>query len=653
MKRVFAVVACLFTAVTVFSQNQQVVDSLTQLMNAAEEDTAKVICMMNLAWHYRDSDPQKFIDLTSRALDQSKKINYRFGLSKAYILLGIMHTIQGDFPKAEEYYLLCKKVKEELGDSLGISSVLNNIGLIHLYQSGFEKALDYFLQSLKIEERLGEKQSIAEVYVNIGNVYMAMKNYDKALEYYSTYEKINRGMGNKYSIPEVYNNMGQVLSMKNDLVKAKKYFEDGITVSRETGNRNMEASCMAGIAALLTVDEKFREAVDLMKRSITMHEELQNQEELTNSLNQLGMIYNKMKNYDDAIGVLYRSISISRKIGLKKNIANAYASIAESYERKNDFENAYRSMYYYSAYTDSVLNEKNTRIVAEMESKFQNEKKEKENALLTQENEKKELALTKKQTQLYLLAGAIALIVFASAYLYNRNKLKQQLTMNEEILKQEKLRLSAIINTQEEERKRISSELHDGLGQMFSAVRINVAALENKLKLNGDSKEKFSGILEMIDDSCKELRNISHNMMPALLVKSGLIPALKELASKASNSDSIMIHVDYDENIQRPSPEIEINIFRIVQELASNIQKYSSATKLNISLNEANNQLTLMLEDNGKAFSKTLLENSKGNGWYNINSRLRMMNGKIELDSKEEKGTVVTIEVPYVKNTSC
>ncbi len=626
--------------INVQAQNQEVVDSINALIHSAPNDTLRIRYTYDLAWHYRDSDPEKFHQLTGEALNASIKKKYLFGIAKGYILNGIMNTIQGNFDQAEKDYLECKKVREQMHDTLGVAAVLNNIGANHLYLGNLQKALDYFFQSLRIEETCsGSAQHIAQSYVNIGDVYIAMKEFDKAIEYFNKYMEVNKGLGNIYSVPEVFANLGNAWQMKGDSEKAFFYFTEGINVCRETGNLNTEAACLAGLGVYYSEKEMGDTALVYFKRAIEIHEQIGNLESLANTLNELANTLTNLKREDEAIGVLYKSVSIGREIGAKKAIAGSYKTLATAYEKKKDFQNAFEAEKYYNLYTDSVLNEENSRNIAEMEAKYKNEKAERENLQLVRENETKELEIARKQNLIYLFSGLTGITLLGSLFIYNRKKLQQQQLLNEEIRRQEALRLKAIINTQEEEQKRIAAELHDGLGSMLSAARINLASLET----NTDSNPKIKTTLEAIDDSCRELRNISHNMMPALLMKSGLFPALEELTHRLEHTSGIRFSLDYDPSMPAIKNDTAVHLYRIVQELINNIIKYSQATEVHISANVDNNQLTLMIEDNGKGFNTDELKNSKGNGWYNIHSRLQLINGEIELDSQPGNGTVATI----------
>ena len=249
------------------------------------------------------------------------------------------------------------------------------------------------------------------------------------------------------------------------------------------------------------------------------------------------------------------------------------------------------------------------------------------------------MKLAEQRIQLAVMAGILLFGVFGAMLFHNKNKLIQQRILTAEIQKQEKLRLKAIIDSQETERQRIAAELHDGLGQVLSAARVNLAASDQ-------SDIHFATALDLIDKSCSDLREISHNMMPSLLKKAGLTAALYEIADRINQAGKVIVSIDHDEKFERLKPEIEIQIFRIAQELINNILKYAEASEVQIQLMKEEDVFTMMVEDNGKGFDKEILNTTSGNGWYNINSRLKLISGEVEIDTRPGSGTVITLIIP-------
>ena len=151
-----------------------------------------------------------------------------------------------------------------------------------------------------------------------------------------------------------------------------------------------------------------------------------------------------------------------------------------------------------------------------------------------------------------------------------------------------------------------------------------------------------------MDDAVKEIRAISHNLMPNALVKSGLVAAVKEFVSKLNNSDKLKINLEITGLQQRLEPTSETILFRVLQELVSNIVKHANANQISIQLLQHENEITLMVEDNGIGFDTSSKDEMNGLGLKNIQSRIAFLNGQFNIDSATGKGTTVVIEIPFV-----
>jgi two-component system NarL family sensor kinase len=200
--------------------------------------------------------------------------------------------------------------------------------------------------------------------------------------------------------------------------------------------------------------------------------------------------------------------------------------------------------------------------------------------------------------------------------------------------------LKAVIASQEEERKRFAADLHDGLGQMISALRLSLS--HEKVDANA-----LSHALGVLNDMNIEIRNIAFNLMPQVLMKSGLEEALKEFALRINRAGSVSVSVQtFDLDNDMPA-EHRIALYRICQEWVNNVIKYSGGNHISIQLVKHPQELVLTIEDNGRGFDPNSLLESQGNGWKNINSRLHMIKGSIEIDTqKDRQGTTLIISVP-------
>ena len=197
--------------------------------------------------------------------------------------------------------------------------------------------------------------------------------------------------------------------------------------------------------------------------------------------------------------------------------------------------------------------------------------------------------------------------------------------------------MKAVIQAQEEERKRIAKDLHDGIVQQLGGLKLG---LQNVFKSKSEEESK---LIKVLDDSAQELRVLSHKMMPKSLSELGLIPALEDMLSNTLGNTNI----EYDfENFgikDRLKENIEISLYRITQELIQNVIKHSGATKANVQLFKAGSDIVLIVEDNGMGIKKS---ESSGIGLMNISSRLDTINGNVNFEPSPESGTLATVKIP-------
>lgn len=222
------------------------------------------------------------------------------------------------------------------------------------------------------------------------------------------------------------------------------------------------------------------------------------------------------------------------------------------------------------------------------------------------------------------------------------------MNLQAEVMKQQDLATKAIINAEENERKRIAADLHDGVGQMMSAAKMNLSAFENEISFKDETqKVYFDKLIGLVDESCREIRSVSHQMMPNALLKSGLASAVKEFIDKI---DTKIIKINlYTEGLnERLDGNIETVLYRVIQECVNNVIKHSGADKLDISLIKDADGIAATVEDNGKGFDMNDKLKFEGIGLKNITSRIEFLKGSVDFDSSPGKGTLIAIHVPFV-----
>lgn len=351
-----------------------------------------------------------------------------------------------------------------------------------------------------------------------------------------------------------------------------------------------------------------------------------------------------------------------KKAELQLSIAAQYKNLADTLRAqyyltayqselanaKKEFENAFNLQKKLRQYRIQMDYRENTLKIAQANVKYQTEKKERQ--ILEEQLQKKKLTIS--------LGGGIAVISILSLFLYLNGKRKQaiaekekqiQAQKTEKILKDKELEsINAMLIGQEKERKRLAAELHDNLGSTLVTVRMHINHLEQHIDKVKNPKEYISNTYSLIDDAYQKVRHISHEKNIGVLPNEGLLPALDNLTKNISKTGKIALTLEEFGLNKRLNGEMEITLFRIIQELVTNMVKHSQATEGNINLTQFDNELSIIIEDNGIGFDVTKYYNSKkaGMGLGSIEKRIEHLNGTMEIDSTISKGTSILIDLP-------
>jgi signal transduction histidine kinase len=256
----------------------------------------------------------------------------------------------------------------------------------------------------------------------------------------------------------------------------------------------------------------------------------------------------------------------------------------------------------------------------------------------------------------YSISFLIALIIIiASIFFYRVQSQKTKLEIEKKYLSElaissDKLRvekqkrLTAMIDGQESERIRISRELHDGLGQYLLAIKVRMEEMCSQI--SGKLYDELCVIKTMFVETIDETKRISNNLMPLMLDELGIVTALNNLCNELSATTKIKIDFVSFGIPDHINNKITTYIYRILQEALSNAVKYSGATEINVQLLGNNEQINLIVQDNGKGFIIDAENKSRGNGLNNINERATILNGVFEIESKIGEGTILNIKIP-------
>lgn len=320
------------------------------------------------------------------------------------------------------------------------------------------------------------------------------------------------------------------------------------------------------------------------------------------------------------------------------------------YTMIEDYESAYDHLWEAMQLKDTLLNAEKYKAVTEIEQKYETEKKEQQIVLLAEQNK------TQSAQRNFLIAGSIVLLLglFILGYYYWQ---KRRIAAKNEEIAQQKIEgllneqeiksYNALIKGQEEERQRIAIDLHDRLGSMLSTVKLLFSALQAKFdKTDKDGLGQYEKASDLLDESCQEVRRVSHNLSTGLVSSLGLKNALEELCSGVNQSGLIkckLLIYGLDESLES---QTEIGIYRIIQETLNNTLKHSKASKVTVQVNRLDESLSVTIEDNGVGFNPERVKAKGGMGLRNLEMRAQKLFGQYHIDSRPGRGSIAMIEIP-------
>ena len=503
--------------------------------------------------------------------------------------------------------------------------ITNLIAEIYRKNREHKKAIIYYKISLKQlslnlkdnrDLTYNNQKDLAKKYRRIGTEYALLKINDSAIFYYNKLSELNS-------------------------------LDDEVLV--------LQASSFSNLAGIYqkdtTILNHYEKAIDYAERAITTHKKRNNRLSQASAINNLANVYllqgdfeKSKKKYFEGIKLIKRdtsSLSISIKADLYYNLAWAMRNLKEyeaydyqeiSYNMENDLR-------------DDEMTQNIKRITGEYN--------------VDVVRKAGEFEKQKAQNLTWIIGISSFSIILLLAFLLNQYKLRQKTLSlqlsKQELLQQQKLEkirtesqiriLNATLDGKETERKQIAETLHDSVSALLSSANLHLQACKKIFK--GPIPVEVDKSQDIIHEASQKIRDLSHTLVSSILLKFGLAYAIKDMAEKYSNSQLEILYET--QNIQRYDQDFEIKLHNIIQELINNTLKHSEATTASILLVENDEKLLLSIKDNWKGFDKLQVPKKDGLGINQIDARIHMMKGKFDIKSENNKGTLVTIELPVFK----
>ncbi len=529
-------------------------------------------------------------------------------LSYFYLLLSNASRDKNLIEESKKWALKGIEIVQKTKDSDTKDKLVISLAMNYKLDGDYTKSLELLTSTVVDKEDPGYCEGVALCYMELGNYEKALFYHEKALKRYKTME-------NNRNIAVALLNIGVVyLNMYED-DKAFIYFNKSLSIAREYNYPLI----------------------------------------ILNNILNICEIYLEKKDFKSAKKGYAEVLEIAKKSGYLKQQLYVYQSLKNIALQEKNYKVALENTEKKIKIQDSIKKLQKDKEVAKLEIEYETLKKEKEITILKKNQELKVLEIERQQFQKQTLTYTFVVILIPLAgllFLYYQ-KLKSQRLLHkkekeigeqkiEALIRDQELKLiKTSISIQDKERNRIAQELHDRIGGNLAAIKLQFGLAKENLR-------KMDAIYQQIDDTYKQVRTLSHDLIPKKFRHNNFIQLLKEYMQNIGNASKLSIHIStYSENkINEIDHSFHNELFSVFQELITNTIKHANASKVEIQIDLIDNFIHIIFEDNGKGFDTSVI--SLGIGLTNIESRIQKLSGVMHVDSRLKRGTIITIEIPIL-----
>ncbi len=582
----------------------------------------------------------------------------------------------------------------------------NLMGLNYIRKGLFEVSKKWHLKGLEVSQKYKETDlyythlhGLAGVYNSLKDSKNALKLFKECLDYKKD-EEITLGS---------YINIGDIYSDLKDYEKANYYYNKGKELSEKTNNQQARAVITLSLGANYQLQEKTNDAIKMYNEVVSIADKNELNQIALIARGNIGDAYIDLKKYKEAKEIFISALQKASTYGYLNDQVYFYNELKKIAVLQNDYKDAFDYLNKTTKLKDSINKVQQIKEINELEIKYKTAQKEKEIRLLQFDNTTKKLKLEKqeeaienmnlqeeisqkitentilffqnssqkklseisllkkdqqlksleikqeKETKLLTIFGfLIVLLPIIGLLLQYYKRLKTQRLLNiqqaeistqniNNLLKDQELKLiKASISGQDKERQRISQELHDSIGGNLAAIKLQL----NHLVIS--SSPKIKNLTALLDETYQQVRNLSHTLIPKKFTHHKFCEVLESYFNNIGEASNITTSftVYPKKEIDALNEEIQIEIFKIIQELLTNTIKHAKASKIDLQLNLIENILNILFEDNGIGFNPD--DYKPGIGFINLENRIDKLSGSFVIDSKFKRGTIANIEIPVL-----
>jgi len=585
------------------------------------DSKAKADTMLQTALSYRKLlDVEPFLKETERLI---KKYGYKELEVKLLDTYGVYKRDRSAYPEAIEFHKMALQLAQKQNNITAQINSLNNLGVVFRRLGESELALKYHLEALKLSEQTGDNYSESIALNSIGNIHTVLGHYREAIKYFHRCLPIARLAKNDLGIAMNLNNIGEAYENLNLLDSAKYYYELSLQYNRQINIKKGTAIGYNSIGNILKKQGKVAEAIVLFKKALEINISLKDKIYVANNYINLGEAYLSNKQYPEADKALKSGLDIALLIHSKIETKDSYYGLMVLNEILQNYKLALNFSKQYKKYADSIVNEKNSHNVAQMEAIYDKDKEQ-----------QKIIYLEKSQRDNHLLIIASFVLLAFVVITGSLSIIRHRLLLRNRQLQQE---MSV--------RYQIAADLHDDLGSTLSSISILSSVLLQHIENEKPPREVVDKIFENAQNALKSIDDIIWSVNPKNNKFSNLFSRISEYAVPLFESKHIDFKIVIPDSVNSLPFTLEVgrNSYLIIKESINNLVKHSKCTKAHVIVFDRHPYIEIEISDNGVGFIES--QNSSHNGVFNMHERARQIDAQFSIKSTVGSGTTIRLTV--------
>ena len=633
-KLLFLSLLCIATTAAI-AQNAKI-DSVKKVIKTGN-DREQFRSMSALADYYSDNNLKLSLHYAKLSLRKANAVRNDTLVALAYNSIANVYQYKSRLDSALFFHNKALQARLRVKDSLGIADTYNNIGIAYDQQANFAKALQYYFKALEYYDKKALSEKQAMTYTNIGIVYKAQKDYRKALGYYrkayDTYLKTTDEFGKTVSA----GNLGSILINFKSYKESLKYSEIARQGYVKIDGDRFTGYPLANMAIVYDSLRQFDRANTYYTEAIRLQEFYNNGFEVAENANAFAGCLIRQGKFEESVAISEKAMSFAKSSDAYLPMVVAYKNLSKANAELGKFSEAYRYSNLYTTGKDSLFAIEKTKSIAEMETKYETEKKEK--LLIVQQAE------AKQQNFILIVISLLACFAIMTVLLLFR----QQRLKNAQMQQEHKLKTAiAQIETQnklQEQRLSISRDLHDNIGAQLTFIISSVENIKYAFDVQNTKLDtKLKKISNFTRATILELRDtiwaMNHNEILFEDLRARILNFI-EMAKDATGTIAFDFAIDESLSGMKLTSIAGMNIYRTIQEAVNNAIKYARASTIAIEVKDIGAEIRIAINDNGIGFDAATTE--KGNGLANMEKRIEDIGGIFTLDSTPNGGTSITL----------